>query len=232
MVFLCLSSSALFAQATPQVSPPPTGALAPGTDPELNGTLRQIEQIASTINLDVGKLRVYKWKADSASRRQAEGNIDSVQRNLTAALPQFIAAARSSPRNIAPEFRLYRNLNALSDVLNSIAESAGAFGPRDEYERLAADLNGLETARNALGKRVEALAEAQAQELAQLRKQLLEAGAAKGVPSKVVVDDNAPASKQKSTARKKPQPAQKPSQQSTPPPSQPPTSSQQQSSTR
>lgn len=223
LVFFCLSSYALVAQVAPTVAVPQAGAATPAIDPELNGMLRQIEQLASSTNLDIGKLRVDKWKADSASKRQAEGNIDSVQRNLTAALPEFITAVRNSPRNVAPEFRLYRNLNALSDVLNSIAESAGAFGPKEQFERLAADINGLDAARTALGKRVESLAEAQALELAQLRKQLLQARAQQSAPGKTVVDDNASATKPKSTPRKKPKPAPQPSQpqQSQPQQSQP-----------
>ena len=165
---------------------PQAGAAAPTApiDPELNAMLRQIEQLASSINLEIGKLRVDKWKADSASKRQAEGNIDSVQRESDGGAPGIHHGGANSPRNVAPEFRLYRNLNALSDVLNSIAESAGAFGPKDQFERLAADINGLEAARTALGKRVESLAEAQALELAQLRKQLLQARAQQSAPAK------------------------------------------------
>jgi hypothetical protein len=209
LVFFCLLSCALVAQAASPGGVPQAGAAAPAApiDPELNRVLRQIEQLASSINLDLGKLRVDKWKADSANKRQAEGNIDSMQRNLTAALPEFIMAVRNSPRNIAPGFRLYRNLDALSDVLNSVAESAGAFGAKDQFERLAADINGLEEARTALGKRVESLAEAQALELAQLRQQLLQAKAQQPAPTKTVVDDNAAATKPKSTLRKKPKPA-------------------------
>jgi hypothetical protein len=185
---------------------PQAGVVSPTApiDPELNSLLRQIEQSASSINLDLGKLRVEKWKADSANKREAESTIDSVQRNLTAALPEFITAVRKSPRNIAPEFRLYRNLDTLSDVLNSVAESAGAFGAKDQFERLAADINGLETARTALGKHVESLADAQALELAQLRQQLLQAKA-QATPAKTVVDNNA-ATKSKPTPRKKPKP--------------------------
>jgi hypothetical protein len=59
---------------------------------------------------------------------------------------------------------------------------------------------------------VESLAEAQALELAQLRKQLLQARAQQSAPAKTVVDDNASAAKPKSTPRKKPKPAPQPSQ--------------------
>lgn len=218
LVFFCLSSCAVVAQVGPSGGTAQVGAAVPAApiDAELNGTLRQIEQLASRINLDLGKLRVERWKTDSGSKRQAEGNIDSVQRNLTAALPEFVKAVRKSPRNVAPEFRLYRNLNALSDVLSSITESAGAFGAKDQFESLSADINGLEAARTALGKHVEFLAEAQARELAQLRQQLLQAKARQPAPNKTIVDDSA-AAKPKSIAHKKPKPAS-PSQ---PPQSQP-----------
>ena len=204
LIFVCLLSCALFAQVAPSGGVRQPGAPAPAAsvDTELNGTLRQIEQSASNLNLDLGELRVQKWKTDSAGKRQAESNIDSVQRNLTAALPGFVSAVRNAPRNLAPGFRLYRNLSVLSEVLNSIAESAGAFGPRGEFERLVDDINGLETARTALGKRVESLAEAQAAEIARLRSQVQAQAKAQQRPAKVVVDDNA-ARKVKPTARKK-----------------------------
>ena len=209
LAFFCLLSGALVAQvaSTGSASQTGTSAVSAALDPEMSGILQQVERSASRINLELGRLRVEKWKTDSASRRQAEGNIDSVQRNLTAALPSFVMAVRNSPQNIAPGFRLYRNLSALSEVLNSIAESAGAFGPKDQFERLAADINSLEAERTALGKSLESMAEAQALEIAKLRTQLK--GQLKTQPPgppKVVVDDNA-ASKPKSTARQKPKPS-------------------------
>ena len=215
LVFFCLLSCALVAQvaSTGSASQTGTSAVSAAVDPEMSGILQQVEGSASRINLELGRLRVEKWKTDSASRRQAEGNIDSVQRNLTAALPSFVTAVRNSPQNIAPGFRLYRNLSALSKVLNSIAESAGAFGPKDQFERLAADINSLEAERAALGKRLESMAEAQAMEIAKLKTQLK--GQPKAQPSgppKVVVDDNA-ASRPNSSARQKPKPS---------PPAQPP----------
>jgi hypothetical protein len=207
VIFVCLLSCVLLAQVVSSGAPQAGTASATPVDAELNGLLRQIEGLASSLNLELGELRVEKWKIDSASKRQAESNIDSVQRNLSAALPGFVTAVRSAPRNVATGFRLYRNLSALSEVLNSIAESAGAFGPKGEFERLAADVNGLDAARAALGKRVESLAEAQTAELARLRKQLLQAQAKAQPPApvKVIVDDST-ASKPKSTARKKPKP--------------------------
>jgi hypothetical protein len=174
-------------------------------DPELSNLLQQVDQLASALNLELGKLRVEKWKTDSSIKRQAETNIDSMQRNLTAALPGFLAAVRNSPGNLAPCFRLYRNLDVLFDVLNAVAEPAGAFGGREQFEHLAAQANELDALRTALGKRVEALAEAQAQELAQLRRQ-----AKTGGVGRKVVDDNSSPAKSRKRATPAPQPSPQP----------------------
>ena len=203
IVFLLCSvlAGSLLAQAPKagaRAAGPPAQPVAPPVDPELASLLQQVEQLASAINVDLGRLRVDKWKTDSPNKQQAESDIDSLQRNLTAALPGFIAAVRNAPRNVAVSFRLYRNLNALRDVLKGVAEAAGAFGPRDQFDRLAAQTNELDTLRMALGKRVEALAEAQAAELAQLRRQV-------GPTKKTVVDDTKPTSKSGSRKRTKPQ---------------------------
>ena len=90
--------------------------------------LQRIEQETGGLNADVGKLRVEKWKIDSATKHQASENIGSIQRNITGALPGLIAAVRVAPQSLAANFKLYRNLNALYDVVASISESAGAFG--------------------------------------------------------------------------------------------------------
>lgn len=204
----CLLACPLFAQSTgtgSKAAQPLAQPAAPPLDPELSNLLQQVDQLASTLNVELGRLRVERWKTDSATKRQAETNIDSIQRNLTAALPGLVAAVRNSPANLAPSFRLYRNLDALFDVLNAVAEPAGAFGSRDQFERLADKVNELNSLRTAYGKRVEAVAEAQALELAQLRRQ----AAGQGTVSKKVVDDNAPPAKSKN--RKRAAPAQQPS---------------------
>jgi len=60
LVSFCLLSCALVAQVAPYGSVPRAGSaplVAAPIDPELNGMLRQIEQLASSINLELGKLR-------------------------------------------------------------------------------------------------------------------------------------------------------------------------------
>lgn len=184
--------------AQPQQYPPaPQGNIAtqqsnPPTDVTM--LLSKIEQETQGLNTDIGKLRIEKWKADSSTRQQATQNATSIQRNITAALPELINGVRSSPQSLAANFKLYRNLNALYEVLSGLAESTGAFGKRDEYDSLAAHVSALDDLRRSYADflqqasssadaRITAFQQAEAQAKAQ---------AAQQPPKKIVVDDAEP----------------------------------------
>jgi hypothetical protein len=96
----------------------------------MNALLAQLEEASQAAQLDLAKMRIEKWKTDSGSKRQAEGNAESIQRNLKTALPEIIAELKASPESLTFTFKLYRNLDALYDVFESVAESAGAFGSK------------------------------------------------------------------------------------------------------
>jgi hypothetical protein len=88
----------------------------------------------------------------------------------------------------------------------SLAESAGAFGPKEDFEALANQASSLEAARRALGDRLENLAVQKDLEIARLRSQLRLPTSGAAVPKRIVVDDTAT----KKPALKKPRPAKKP----------------------
>ena len=161
---------------------------------ELNGLLAGLEQTSQTTQADLGKLRIEKWKMDSGYRKQTLANADSVRRNLQAALPEIMTQLRNSPEDLGASFKLYRNLDALYDVLSNVAESAGAFGSKDEFQSLSNDLSSFERSRRAFADRMESLSTAKEAELAQLRTQVktLQAATPPPPPKKIVVDDNAP----------------------------------------
>jgi hypothetical protein len=165
--------------------------------------LDRLQQAASQTNLDLGHMRIEKWKADNGSKQQAQANADSIQRNLTTALPGLISDVRSAPQDIGAEFRLYRNLDALYDVLASLTESTGAFGSKSDFATLAQQLSIFDSVRHNLGNSLEALATSTESEVVQLRAQvrtMQQVAAPAPPPKKVVVDDNEPAKK---TAHKK-----------------------------
>src|ERR1039458_8449821 len=171
----------------------------------VSADLDRLQDAVSQATLDLGRLRIDKWKADGESKRQAQANADSVQRNLTSALPGLIDAVRSAPQDLSAEFKLYRNLNALYDVFISLTESAGAFGPKSDYEALAQQLETIDSVRRSLGDAVEHLTSSTQSELTQLRAQVRTyQPAAAASPKKVVVDDTEPPPKKTAHKKKKP----------------------------
>ncbi len=167
--------------------------------------LDQLQAAGTQINRDLGLIRIDKWKVDSNSKQQAQTNADSVRRNLTTALPGLIDNVRSAPQDLTAEFKLYRNLNALYDVLASLTESTGAFGAKNDYEALAQQLGVIDSVRHNLGNALEGLTASTQSEVNQLRTQvhtLQQAAAAPPPPPKrVVVDDTEPV--KKTTHKKK-----------------------------
>lgn len=160
--------------------------------------------------MDLAKMRIEKWKADSGNKRQAQANVESIQRNLQSALPEIIAELRASPESLTSTFKLYRNLDALYDVFESVAESSGAFGSKDEFQSLENDVNAFERGRRVVAERMETLAGAKELEVTRLRAALqsAQANAPSQPPKKIVVDDTAPPKK---AVKKKPVPKTSPS---------------------
>ena len=209
------------AQASPQYSVQGTvaSAASPQGEPvsyasvtQVNGLLAQLEATSKSTQDDLTRLRIERWKTDGSSKRQALGNVESIQRNLQNALPEMIKQVRSAPEDVPATFKLYRNLDALYDVLGSVVESAGAFGSKDDFQALANDLTGFEGTRKQIAERLENLAASKEQEIVRLRADLKTAQAAIPVapPKKVVVDDTAPAPVKKPVVRKKKPVAKKP----------------------
>jgi len=191
---LCLAVSAQVISAS---QPLPQGPVSYSSVNQLNGMLSQLEQASQATQLDLAKLRIDKWKVDSGSKRQTQDNVESVQRNLQAALPEMIAELKASPENLAATFKLYRNLDALYNVFGSVAESTGAFGSKDEFQSLENDLSSFEKARRSFADRMESLAGAKEAEVTRLRAALqsAQASAPAEPPKKIVVDDNPPPKK-------------------------------------
>lgn len=214
-----LSSAAYCQSATDSsTSPSPQDAaqppIAPASQPgapvsyasvsQLNGILSQIESTSKNTQSDLQQLRIERWKTDKNTKAQALTNVDSIQRNLQAALPDIIAQLRAAPENVPDAFKLYRNLDALYDVLGNVVELTGAFGPRDDAQSLGNDLNAFEAARRQMAERIDNLSTAKEDEIVHLRNALKTAQAAIPVapPKKVIVDDAEPPAKKPATKKK------------------------------
>jgi len=213
--FCVLTAATLALPVAAQVGAPASGSAAsarsvassaaPVAGPgSVSPLLVQVQATARTTTADVSLLNIHKWKVANDAKHDAETKAESIQRNLTVAMPTLVSHVQASPNDFAANFKLYRNLDVLYDVLASLAESAGAFGSRNEFDPLAADLNRIDQARRALGDRLEALASAKDAEIVRLQGQAKTARtAASAKPKKVIVDDDdkKPA---KNTVKKKP----------------------------
>jgi hypothetical protein len=174
--------------------------------------LDKLETATSQISADIGRLHIEKWKTSGAGKSAAQANADSVQRNLKSALPELVAALRAAPDDLTAEFKLYRNLNALCNVVNSLTDATRAFGPNSDYELLAQQSQVLDSVRRSLADSLEQRTATTQQELKQARLQIRaqqdQLAAATAVSSKeVVVAQTEPPKK---APRKKKPVAQKP----------------------
>jgi len=200
MALLCVAA------ASGQSGPTPTAAAAnmQSNQPvsyasmtQLNGLLAQLEAGSKNTQADLVKLRIEHWKTDNGSKRQALGEVDSIQRNLQGALTELIAQLRAAPEDVPATFKLYRNLDALCSVLGTVVEAAGAFGAKDDLQTLTNDLNTFESSRRQIAERMESLSSAKEAEITRLRAELKTAQAAipAAPPKKIVIDDTEPPKK-------------------------------------
>ena len=188
---------------------PPAPPVSYSSISELNQLLAGLQQASQAIQDDLSHLRVEKWKTDSNTKRQSQGDVESVQRNLQSALPGMLNDLKNSPESAPLTFKVYRNLDALYDVMNSVVESTGAFGNKEEFQSLNKDLGALEESRRAFAQRMDKVANAKETEIGQLRS-ALQTARAEIPPKKTVVDDTKPAAEKKPVRHKKVVPKPKP----------------------
>lgn len=176
-----------FAQTQVAQTAAPAAPVSYTSISELNQILGTLNQTSQNTQNDLSSLRIEHWKTDSNTKKQTENDTDSVLRNLKDALPTMVGQLQNSPENLALTFKLYRNLDALYDVLGSVVESAGAFGSKEEFQSLGNDLNGIDSSRHALAERMDKLALAKDNEIGELRV-ALQSARAEIPPKKTVVD--------------------------------------------
>lgn len=190
--------------ASPATAKPAAPASSTGGGTDMSSLLSQVSRASQATLQDLAALRIEKWKTDGASKEQLQQQSSALQRNLSAALPELMAQVRDHPDDLAASFKLYRNLNALYDVLVPLADASGSVGAQGDYDTLARDASAFDGARRAFADRLESLAAARDAEVTKLRAQV-QAAAATPVASKgkVVVDDgSSKTTKKKKTTKK------------------------------
>ena len=175
LLLLLFASTSILSQtqeAAPASSIPGGKNPAPAADnptASILTDLDRLQSVASQAAADIGQLHIEKWKANSNAKSNAQADADSVQHNLTSALPGLIDAVRSALEDVNAAFKLYRNLNALYDVFGTLTEATRVFGQKSEYEALSQQLQMISSARRKLGEGLEQLTATTQSQLTQLR---------------------------------------------------------------
>ncbi len=193
---LLLPVTAAAAQAAIPASATASSFVSPSLD--------QLRQALSSVRLD-------KWKAPGPVRQEASSNMGSITRDLDGTLPGLLATADAAPGVISKNLPVFRNLDALYDVLLRVVETADLSAPENDTQTLSSALLSLENSRRALGDAMEEAAVTQEAQLA-AREAHAQASAPAASAASTVVDDGA----RGGTATHKRKPAVKKGQATTP----------------
>jgi hypothetical protein len=160
----------------------------------LGDSLQQVSVTVDRLNRALSSINVGKWKAPGDVRQTAEADVDSMQRDLSGTLPSLVSAAQANTSRMSPAFAVYRNVDALYDVLLRVSETAQLAGSNDA-RMLEQQRSDLESTRTQLGTALVQATQAQDNEVVQLQTAAAAAAQAAPASTKTVIDDGPPAKK-------------------------------------
>lgn len=147
-LFKAIPSVLVFFLAAPFFGQPPADAVPALAAPSPSATL---QPALSDVQSATMALNISKWKIPGTARKAAQEDVNSIQRDLGSTLPGLLAQADAAPGSVPPSFAVYRNLNALYDVLLRVSQTADLAAPSNEAASVASSLRRLEAARKTLG---------------------------------------------------------------------------------
>jgi hypothetical protein len=107
------------------------------------------------MNANIARLRIEKWRTDPDQKEQLQKLANSLQRNVTYAVPGLISDVQNSRGSVSSAFKLYHDVNVVYEYLSSLADAAGSLGRKEEYDPLAEDAAALDSAREGLSSYIE-----------------------------------------------------------------------------
>jgi hypothetical protein len=162
----------------------------------------------ANVQTAIGNINIGHWKVSGATRTAAQQDVASMQRDLNTTLPGLMSQAEAGgPAVLSPSFAVFRNLDALYDVLLRVTETAALAGSESDATSLEDARAGLEDGRGKLGAWLLQSIGAQDARIARLQAPAPHPLAPAPPPTKIVVDDGPDTPK---PHKKKPRPAQAP----------------------
>jgi hypothetical protein len=206
------ASTLLFAPLPPAFAAPTQAAVNPAQPRNqaslaLGNALQQVSIAAAHLRRALDSINVSKWKAPGDVRQTTMSDVDSMQRDVADTLPNLINTALGDPAKVSPAFSVYRNVDALYDVLLRVSETAQLAGSNDA--RLLEDQRtALEDSRTQLGAALLQSTQVQDAEVVHLRSTA--AAATPPPPATKTVIDDGPSTKPKTTKKRVHKPAANP----------------------
>jgi hypothetical protein len=150
----------------------------------------------------IGSLRTARWKAPNEVKAAADRNVASIQRDLLETLPGLLSQANVDSGSVPQAFAVYRNVDALYDVLLRVEGTARLAAPESEVAAMESALEQLEAARRRLGDAIASEAQNREAQVIQLQEAVKAATAAPPAAVKAaVVEDEPPAPAPKPAAK-------------------------------
>jgi hypothetical protein len=165
-------------------------AQAPATAPPTGFAIASLRPALANVQTAISNLNVGHWKAPSETRSAVQQDIGSMQRDLNATLPGLMTQAEANPAALSPAFAVFRNLDALYDVLLRVTETAALAGSGSDAGSLEDARAGLEDGRAKLGGWLLQSISAQDAQIARMQAAATaKPAAAPPPPPKIVIDD-------------------------------------------
>jgi hypothetical protein len=227
-VALFLTAPMCFCQVGVTSPPPQNQATQPAQPAQASPKASDLLQPAlSQISQTIVALNISRWKAPGEVRAATQQNVDSIQRDLSGTLPGLLTTADGAPSSVSAVFPVYRNIDALYDVLLRVSQTAMLAAPQNEATSITDALGKLESSRSDLGNAILNASKNNEAETVRLQTAIQQAAAAPPpAPPKTTVVNDGPVTSTAPKRKKKPAPAASgttppASTQTNPPPSQP-----------
>jgi hypothetical protein len=205
-LILFLGALAAAAQPTSTTQAPAGAEAAPAPRPSVSSV---VHPALMEVQRSIAGLNIPKWKAPGDVRNVAQQNSASIQRDLSDTLPGLLTQADAAPGTVSPSFSVYRNIDALYDVLLRVYQTASLAAPQNEADSVGSALQRLEAARRQLGDTILSDSKEHEAQIVQLQAALKAATAVQvqAPPPKTAVIDDGPTPP---APKKKKKPAAKP----------------------
>jgi hypothetical protein len=151
-----------------------------------------LRQALADVQKTTADLNISRWRTSRGARIAAQQDVDSIQHDLSQTLPSLLAPADASPESIPRSFAVYRNVDALYDVLLRVSEVADFAAPDDEAQAITSSLQQLHASRDRLGDAILRVSQQHEAQIREFEAALRAAKAEQPTPRKEIIIDDGP----------------------------------------